>query len=208
MTIKMWMNTENSINFKFTSKRDDLFKLKQIKYIVWNKQTKYWSMPLTLNNYIKFSELYKFGQIINLKHKAIMFLIYSSGLRVGEVVALKVQDIDSERMLVHVKQGKGFKDRYTLLSQTALEALRDYAKKHRLSDWLFPSDDDENHISVRSVQKVFSNICKKAGIQNQPQFIRFAIPLQRICWNRGQIYGIYRNCLGISAVKRQKYIPM
>lgn len=65
----------------------------------------------------------------NLKHRALLTLAYSAGLRVSEVVSLRVTDIDSKRMLIHVRQGKGRKDRYTILSQVALETLRNYAKK-------------------------------------------------------------------------------
>jgi integrase/recombinase XerD len=61
--------------------------------------------------------------IQNIKHKAILFMVYASGLRVGEVVRLKISDIDRNRQLVHVRQGKGKKDRYTLLSLSALDTL-------------------------------------------------------------------------------------
>ena len=61
--------------------------------------------------------------IDNLKHKAVLMLVYSAGLRVGEVVRLKTEDIDSNRKLIHIKGAKGRKDRYTLLSEKALEIL-------------------------------------------------------------------------------------
>lgn len=67
----------------------------------------------------------------NIKHRAILFIVYSAGLRVSEVVRLKISDIDSDRMLVRIEQGKGRKDRYTLLSETALEALRIYSKLYK-----------------------------------------------------------------------------
>lgn len=60
------------------------------------------------------------SSVDNIKHRAILMLVYSAGLRVGEVVRLKPEDIDSKRMLIHVKGAKGRKDRYTLLSETAL----------------------------------------------------------------------------------------
>ena len=72
------------------------------------------------------------------KHKIILFLIYSAGLRVGEVIKLKPQDIDSQRMLIHVIQAKGKKDRYTVLSEIALEQLRKYYKLYKPETWLFP----------------------------------------------------------------------
>lgn len=102
---------------------------------------------------------------LNLKHRAILFLVYSAGLRVGEVVNLKVCDIDSNRMLIHVKQGKGKKDRYTVLSQIALEELRNYARKYRPDDWLFEGGDGKGHLTERSVQKVFEKVCLAADIK-------------------------------------------
>ncbi|MDI7262164.1 MAG: phage integrase N-terminal SAM-like domain-containing protein, partial [Thermodesulfobacteriota bacterium] len=62
----------------------------------------------------------------NVKHKSILMLVYSAGLRVGEVVRLKPEDIDSRRMLIHVRGAKGRKDRYTLLSESALKGSREY----------------------------------------------------------------------------------
>jgi site-specific recombinase XerD len=100
----------------------------------------------------------------NEKHKTILFLIYSAGLRVGEVVRLKSEDIDSSRMLVKVNKGKGAKDRYTLLSQIALDQLRKYYKLYKPESWLFPSTKKGNHITERSVQKVFENCCIKAKL--------------------------------------------
>ena len=106
-------------------------------------------------------------QVKNIKHRAILLLVYSAGLRVSEVVSLKIGDIDSERMLIHVKQAKGRKDRYTVLSLVALQALRSYARKYRLADWLFPGDVEGEHLSVRSVQHIFEKARKSAGIQKE-----------------------------------------
>lgn len=100
----------------------------------------------------------------NEKHKTILFLIYSAGLRVGEVVRLKPEDIDSKRMLIRVRKGKGAKDRYTLLSQVALEQLRKYYKLYKPETWLFTSSKPGDHITERSVQRVFENCCRKAQI--------------------------------------------
>lgn len=103
----------------------------------------------------------------NEKHHAILILIliYSAGLRVGEVVRLKIEDIDSERMLIHIKQGKGRKDRYTMLSQVALKILRDYTTRYKPETWLFPGGKENKHLTERSVQKVFENALQKARIK-------------------------------------------
>lgn len=93
-----------------------------------------------------------------------MFLTYSAGLRVGEVVKLKAQDIDSHRMLIHVVQEKGQKDRYTILSEIALEQLRKYFKLYKPEEWLFPDQNDSEYITERTVQIVFENACILAKI--------------------------------------------
>lgn len=105
------------------------------------------------------------GKVDNNKHKAILFLIYSAGLRVGEVVKLRPEDIDSERKLIHVKQGKGRKDRYTVLSDIALSALREYLKKYKPEQWLFPGNVEDKHITERTVQRIFEKAREKSGIR-------------------------------------------
>jgi len=100
----------------------------------------------------------------NEKHRAILTLIYSSGLRVGELVRLRIEDIDSERMLIHIRQGKGRKDRYTMLSKVALKVLRDYIIRYKPETWLFPGGKEGKHLTERSVQRVFESALQKAGI--------------------------------------------
>ncbi len=101
----------------------------------------------------------------NIKHKAILTLVYSAGLRVGEVVKLKPEDIDSSRKLIYIKGSKGRKDRYTLLSDYALKVLRKYFKEYRPSRWLFEGAKKGRHISIRTVQAIFKQACEKAGIK-------------------------------------------
>ena len=103
----------------------------------------------------------------NNKHRAILFLTYSAGLRVSEVVNLKIIDIDSDRMLIYIRQGKGRKDRCVMLSEIALQELRRYFKEYRPLEWLFPGAKTDWHITERTVQKVFANACKIAKIQKQ-----------------------------------------
>ncbi|MCC5910474.1 MAG: tyrosine-type recombinase/integrase [Clostridiaceae bacterium] len=106
-----------------------------------------------------------FSKIINYKHKAILSLVYSSGLRVGEVVRLKVEDIDVERMMIHIRQGKGRQDRYTILSKVALNTLREYARIEKPKEWLFPGANQGKFLTERSVQKVFNRACTDAKIR-------------------------------------------
>ena len=101
----------------------------------------------------------------NLKHKCILMTVYSSGLRVSEVTKLKLTDIDSKNMQIFIREGKGKKDRYTLLSQANLEILREYWKKYKPSEWLYDGHKKGTHISVRTVQKVLEQAKDKAGIK-------------------------------------------
>lgn len=101
----------------------------------------------------------------NIKHKTILMLLYSSGVRVGELVELKPADIDSSRMLIRVRQGKGKKDRYTLLSLRILEQLRNYWRSCRPVEYLFNGYTPGKHISTRTVQVVFKQAVKRAGIK-------------------------------------------
>ena len=101
----------------------------------------------------------------NLKHRAILMTIYSAGLRVGEVTRLKVSDIESKRMMIRVNQGKGLKDRYTLLGERNLDILRLYWKAYRPLDWLFPGRNSSEPVSISAVQRVFKASLNKAGIR-------------------------------------------
>jgi integrase/recombinase XerD len=106
-----------------------------------------------------------FQAVADLKHRTILLVIYAAGLRISEAVQLKVSDIDGERRQVFVRSGKGGKDRYTIIGDTALEALRDYWRVYRPTDWLFPSGRPDIHISVGAVQVSFKQTCRKAGIR-------------------------------------------
>jgi len=106
-----------------------------------------------------------FSVIQNLKHRTILMLIYSSGLRVSEAAHLKISDIDSKRMMLRITQGKGSKDRYTILSSVALEVLRQYWHKYRPKEWLFSGQLSDKPISERSIQKIFEKAKNLVGIK-------------------------------------------
>lgn len=84
-------------------------------------------------------------------------LVYSAGLRVGEVVRLKPEDIDSKRMLIHIKGAKGRKDRYVMLSETALEILREYWRQYKPKTWLFEGFREGRYLSTRTAQAIFEH---------------------------------------------------
>jgi len=106
----------------------------------------------------------------NLKHEAIFALAYSSGVRLMELCNLKIKDIDSKRMQIRVENGKGRKDRYTVLSKKALEILRKYFKKYRPVDYLFFGYDRKNAIRGGTVQKALKKNLKGAGIIKDAHF--------------------------------------
>jgi len=105
------------------------------------------------------------GALVNPKHRALVLLLYSSGVRVGEVIRLRAEDLDVSRGLLRVRRGKGAKDRETLLSARALEAVRIYQEAFQPRGWLFPGTREGRHLSSRSVQRIVQECAQRAGIQ-------------------------------------------
>jgi len=103
--------------------------------------------------------------LINKKHKAILYLVYSSGLRVSEVANLKVNNLDYDRQMIRIVQGKGRKDRYSVLSEKAIKVLDVYMKEYKPSEWLFEGQIKTNPITPRTAQRIFNNACLKANIK-------------------------------------------
>lgn len=106
----------------------------------------------------------------NLKHKTLLLLAYSAGMRVSEVVQLKITDINSDRMQVSINHTKGKKDRVVTLSKSILPFLRQYYKKYKPVDWLFEGLNSNEHYSARSAQQVFKDAYKKLGLPAQISF--------------------------------------
>ena len=113
-----------------------------------------------------------FAAVKNIKHKAILFTAYSAGLRVSEVVSLRIRNIDSGRMQIRVEQAKGKKDRYVGLSVLLLDVLRAYMKEHRPvpSVFLFEGDKPGTAYSIRSAQLIFQHAKTAAGIKKEVSF--------------------------------------
>ncbi|MGO9377171.1 MAG: tyrosine-type recombinase/integrase [Dissulfurispiraceae bacterium] len=101
----------------------------------------------------------------NIKHKALLMITYSSGLRISEAAKLQITDIDSKRMLVYIRLGKGGKDRYSILSQTALECLRQYWREYHPKEWLFEGQNKGTHIKYTAVRNIFRDAMKRSGIK-------------------------------------------
>jgi site-specific recombinase XerD len=98
------------------------------------------------------------------RDRALLMTTYAAGLRVSEVVALKVTDLDSERMLIRVEQGKGRKDRYTLLTERLLAELRAYWRVFRPDPWLFPGKDGHTAMAKRTAQHIYAVAKQRAHI--------------------------------------------
>jgi integrase/recombinase XerD len=105
-----------------------------------------------------------FAAIPNVKHRAILMTAYAAGLRISEVTQLQVADIDSQRMVIRVRNGKGRKDRYVMLSLRLLEVLRAYWKAVRPRDFLFPGAVPDRPISTGSVRHACHRARKAAGL--------------------------------------------
>ncbi len=136
----------------------------------------------------------------NIKHKAILHTIYSAGLRISELVRLRITDIRSEDGYIFIKDSKGKKDRHTVLSPYLLDLLRDYYKVYRPSYWLFEGQDGGQY-SKRSIQNIFRKAVKETGSNpwSTPHTLRhsFATHLMQ----KGVNIRYIQNALGHSSPK-------
>jgi site-specific recombinase XerD len=140
--------------YNVTLGRDDL-----LKRIACPKQPK--KLPVVLSP----DEIVRFFQAIpGLKHRASLMTAYAAGLRISEVVGLLVTDIDSRRMVIRVRQGKGRKDRYVMLSPRLLEVLRAYWKSARPASWLFPGRIEGRPLTAGAVHRACVQAARAAGL--------------------------------------------
>jgi site-specific recombinase XerD len=123
--------------------------------------------PSQLPKHISARDIKKlFEAVANAKHALMLKLCYGMGLRVSEIVNIKITDIDSGNMQVLIERAKGKKDRYANLPETILEDLRTYYKEYRPSKYLFEGQDGGKY-SIRSVQNVFKSAMRKANINKE-----------------------------------------
>lgn len=106
-----------------------------------------------------------FGAAENLRDQAILMTLYSAGLRLGELLNLEVKDIDSSKMQIRVRAGKGAKDRNVVLSEKLLPVLRRYFRQYRPEQWLFYGQTPQQRLSDRVVQRMVHRVSRKAGLQ-------------------------------------------
>lgn len=141
--------------------------------------------------------------VSNLKHRALLLAVYSAGLRVGEAVRLKPHHIESHpsRMMIRIENGKGRKDRYTILSPKFLKVLKEYWKEYRPKEWLFFGSDLHKPMPESTAQRIYYNAKKKAGITNGRGIhtLRHCFA-SHLLWQGEDIYTIKR-LLGHSSIK-------
>jgi integrase/recombinase XerD len=106
-----------------------------------------------------------FAAINSVKYKAIIAAAYAAGLRISEVCGLRIADIDSQRMRIHIRSGKGKKDRYVMLGESLLVLLRQYYQAVRpQGEYLFPGQKPQSHISTTSVSSVLRQVIRETGL--------------------------------------------
>jgi len=137
----------------------------------------------------------RLNKIENLKHKSILTLTYSVGLRVSEITNLKIEDIDSKRMLINIKNAKGRKDRIVPLSPVVLGLLRDYFKQYRPKEYLFNGQTTTQY-SIGSCQKIY-----KKYIENHGHIHTLRHSCATNLLEKGTDLVIIQNILGHSSVK-------
>ncbi|HXE63562.1 MAG TPA: site-specific integrase [Bryobacteraceae bacterium] len=131
-----------------------------------------------------------FRNVSTIRYRAALMTAYGAGLRVSEVVTLQVGDIDSRRMLIRVRQGKGRKDRYAMLSPRLLEVLRTWRSQHPAGqrqaalpgEWLFPGFRRGRHMSTASLQTVCREAAQLRASRSMSRCTRCATVSPRICW--------------------------
>jgi site-specific recombinase XerD len=126
------------------------------------KQQKKLPVVLSLEELVQF-----FEAVTNLKHRAILMTTYAAGLRLSEVCHLRVDDIDSQRMVIRIRQAKGHKDRYVMLSPRLLALLRQYWKAVQPGHYLFPGADPDRPINPRTVQEACKTALLASGLKKK-----------------------------------------
>lgn len=141
-----------------------LYTLKQpnkFKYIEYCKKDK--NLPIVLS----VEEIQRlFSECTNTKHKSILSLLYSAGLRVSEVINLKINNIDSSRMIINILDAKGGKDRQVMLNENVLHLLRNYFKIYKPKEYLFNGQNSLQY-SSRSINEFLKMYAQKSGIENK-----------------------------------------
>lgn len=155
-------------------------------------------LPIILSQ----QEVSKIIQICkNLKHKTILTVLYTTGVRISELLNLQVVDIDSQRMQILIRGGKGNKDRYVLLSKKCLTLLRRYWKEYRPKKWLFNGMKKNSQYSRSSTRKIIKRIAKSAGIKKNISCHTFRHSFATHMLENGMDIVLIKKLLGHSSIK-------
>jgi integrase/recombinase XerD len=157
--------------------------------------------PKLLPNVLAISEIQRlFATLDNLKHKTMIYLAYSAGLRVSEVINLKIQHIHSARMVINIKGAKGKKDRTVTLSEGILELLRKYYKSYKPHEWLFEGQYGGQY-SDRSLQAVFQRAKQQSKIKSDVSFHSLRHSYATHLHERGTDIKLIQELLGHNDIK-------
>ena len=173
LTSKDFQNYLDSYNFTSVSQQNQIINAIKFLYInvlgkkydkvSFKRPRKEKKLPKVIDN---ITLLNKLNKIENIKHKAILSLCYSVGLRVSEIINLKIEDIDSKRMIIHIRNGKNRKDRLVPLSTNILELLRKYYKEYKPKEYLFNGQNSLQY-SIKSCQNIYKKyISNDSSIHN------------------------------------------
>lgn len=176
--------------YKYAMHQPDKFRF--IEYCKRNRK-----LPIVLSQ----SEIQQlFNAVENTKHRAILAVMYACGLRVGEVVNLKISDIDSSRMVINIRDAKGGKDRQVMLTQKLLDQLRVYFKEFHPKEYLF-NGQFELKYSTRSIEAFIKHYARKAGITKKvhPHLIRHCTGTHMV--EAGTDINLIQKIFGHSSVK-------
>jgi integrase/recombinase XerD len=162
----------NSNKWSATSQNQFINAIKFFYEKLLNRPTQYYDLPRAqkpemLPTVFAESEILAIIKATgNLKHKTMLCLAYGAGMRVSEIVHLKIHDIDSKRMVINIRQSKGLKDRIVMLSEKLLIMLRAYYKEYKPGIWMFEGHNKEQY-SARSLQLVLAHCKEKAGVKKK-----------------------------------------
>lgn len=176
--------------YKYTIKQPNKF-----KYIEYCKRSR--KLPIVLSVEEMKGIIFSAS---NLKHKTILCIMYSTGVRVGEIINLKISDIDSKRMVINIRNAKGGKDRQVPLDPTALQFLRDYWKQYKPKEFLFNGQFDVQY-SAKSIAQFLQKYADIAGIKKRvyPHLLRHCSATHML--ENGTDMSILQRILGHESIK-------
>lgn len=192
---------QKQILFSITKFYDSIYNKKLDLYSLYPKRAEY-----KLPKYLSLSDVQKIiNGTDNLKHKSIISLLYGGGLRLSELINLELSDINSDKMLIFIRQSKGKKDRVVMLSEKLLTLLRQYYVAYKPKFWLFEGQSGGQY-SAKSVQQVVKSAAQKAGININvtPHVLRHAFATHLI--ENGTDIRFIQELLGHNSIKTtEKY---